>query len=48
MKLDKRNQQIVKNITVKKKVESHSERVAANFNDDDLVAQDMDRNAAIQ
>ena len=48
MQLDKICQQIMKNVTAKKKVEKHSERVAASFTYVDLVAQDMFRDAAIQ
>ena len=46
--LDKVYQQIAKNVTAKNKVENHSDRVAATFTYDDLVALDEDRVAAIQ
>ena len=48
MQLDKLYQQIAKNVTAKKKVENHSDRVAASFTCDDLVALDEDKAAAIQ
>ena len=48
MQLDKLYQQIAKNVVVKKKVENQSDRVAASFTYDDLIALDEDRNASIQ
>ena len=48
MQLDKIYQQIVKNVTVKWKVENHAKSVAASFTYDDLATQDEDRNTEIQ
>ena len=45
IQLDKLYQQIVKNVTVKKKVKNHSDHVTASFNYDDLVFLDEDRAA---
>ena len=48
MQLNKLYQQIVNNVTAKKKVQNHSDCVAVSFTYDDVVALDEDRHAAIQ